>query len=238
VEKVFIYGDSILRGVVWSEESGRYVVSGGALGMEDIGAAYDLSIVNHSRFGCTAPRGAASVYRQLEAGQEGDLVVLEWGGNDSDFDWARVAETPEAEHNSFTPLHTFADTLRRAITFLRNKGMTVVLGNLPPVCSGRYLNWITRGGLSRDSILRFLGDENAIYRYQEQYSRQIDCIAAETACPLVDIRGAFLAQRKVESHYCIDGIHPNQAGQSLIKQAFLQALDRSPRFGGRKKLTV
>lgn len=80
--------------------------------------------------------------------------------------------------------------------------------------------WICRDGLSRENILHWLGDENAIYRYQEMYCRTIEEIAGEENADLVDLRGAFLSDRKLDAYLCEDGIHPNANGQNVIMRAF------------------
>ena len=106
---------------------------------------------------------------------------------------------------------------------LRAHGVRPVLSTLPPISSERYLNWITRDGLSKENILLWLGDENAIYRYQENYSRAIERLAGELGCMLVDLRSAFLEQRVLLPYLCEDGIHPNDAGQHLIGEVLAKA---------------
>ena len=46
-------------------------------------------------------------------------------------------------------------------------------------------------------------------------------VAQQLDCELFDLRDAFLAERDVASFLCVDGIHPNERGQSLIAQAAL-----------------
>ena len=65
-------------------------------------------------------------------------------------------------------------------------------------------------------VLHWLGDVGAIYRYQEMYSREVERIAQETGAPIIDIRGAFLEQRRLGDFMCEDGMHPNERGQHLI----------------------
>ena len=93
------------------------------------------------------------------------------------------------------------------------------------MCAERYLSWICRDGLSRDNILSWLGDTNAIYRYQERYSHAVEQLAEEYGAPLVDLRGAFLEKRQMEELYCVDGIHPNDQGQLLIRDTFARFIE-------------
>ena len=83
---------------------------------------------------------------------------------------------------------------------------------LLPVCAGRFFRWITRNGLNAGGILRWLGDVEAIYRYQERYSRALETLARDSGCLCVELRGALLQTRRLEPYYCDDGIHPRRGG--------------------------
>lgn len=215
---IMIFGDSILKGVVLDETGTGYRVSR-ALELETPGVAVE----NHSRFGCTSGKGFAVLDRCLERGERPESVLLGYGGNDADFNWAEIAAQPEAEHQSHTPLAQFAALYRAAIGRLKALGIRPTLITLPPVCAERYFRWITRTGLAADAIMRWLGDVEAIYRYQERYSRALEQIARETGCACVDLRGALLQQRHLEDFYCADGIHPNEAGQRVLSGVLREA---------------
>lgn len=222
--RVMVFGDSILKGVVLEEGQG-YRVSD-ALQLDKLGAAFGLTVENRSRFGCTTGKGMAMLDRCLERGDRPAAVVLGYGGNDADFDWAAVAAAPEAEHQSHTPLQQFAALYRAAIDKLTALQIKPVLITLPPVCAERYFHWITRAGLSAERILSWLGDVGAIYRYQERYSRTLESIARETGCPCIDLRGAMLQNRCLDGLYCLDGIHPNEAGQRILRETFAANLQQ------------
>lgn len=218
--KLLMCGDSILRGVVWSSEAGKYTTSK-AIGVSDIAQQVEIDIENRSHFGYTIENGAKQLFSRLEKGQACDIALLEFGGNDCDFNWQEVSDAPDAEHLPHIPIDEYERKYRDTIRQLKKRGIISVLCNLVPVCSGRYLSWISRGGLSKSNILSWLGDEHAIYRYQERYSRKVEQIAREEGCPLIDLRGSFLSQRQMEPFFCPDGIHPNEKGQALIHQSFL-----------------
>lgn len=218
-----IFGDSIMKGVQVQRETKRYwaedFLSAGALEKR-----FGISLMNCSRFGYTITRGNVLLSRQMEKGLDADYVVLEYGGNDADFDWKEVAQNPAGEHEPNTPLPVFLDTLSGMIDQLRRAGKRPVLTTLPPISSQRYLDWITQNGLSKERILEWLGDEGAIYRYQERYSNGIKMIAEQKKVELIDLRDAFLARRQLLPYLCIDGIHPNAEGQRLIREAFSEKL--------------
>lgn len=212
---VTVYGDSILRGVRFQE--GRYVIDHS---WEDrLAETYDLEINNRSRFGNTIQKAMPRIEQDSAARCEGEgsYALLELGGNDCDYDWAAVADAPEAEHLCKIPPEKFKESYRRAIRLLRESGRRVVLATLPPIHSELYLRFLCRNGLNRENIVRWLGDVEHIYRWQESYSGMVDALAREEEVPVIDLRGAFLRdRRRPEALLCADGIHPSAQGQSLI----------------------
>lgn len=226
IRNISVFGDSILRGVVLNDITKRYSVSD-SIGMDSIAQMYSIEVTNMSRFGCTAPRGYEYIRKYVAKGTPADAVLLELGGNDSDFNWQQIEENPAAEHNPNTPLDKFVEVYHKIIGCLRDNGITPVMTNLPPLCPERYLDWICRDGLDKGKILSWLGSASTIYRYQENYSRTVEQIAAETGCVCIDLRGAFLKNRRIEKFFCEDGIHPNTQGQGIIRSAFIQTLDNN-----------
>ena len=224
MDSIAVWGDSIARGVVYDEQRGRHTLlkeGGFALAAKEAG----LLLNSYARFGSTVQKGLETVKRSLERGEKSKTAILEFGGNDSDFDWAQVAKSPEKEHLPFTPAPLFESVYRNMIELVREKGIRPMLMNLPPVDAGRYLSFITRAGLSAQSILRWLGDVEVIHRFQEGYSAMIGKIAREEGCPLIDVRSAFEAL-EWKKLLCADGIHPNAEGQRVIGLVLTDALKR------------
>ena len=87
-----------------------------------------------------------------------------------------------------------------------------VLMTLPPIDAARYLDFICRGGADKGRILRWLGDCQMIYRYQELYSDTVAQVAAEQAVPLIPVRRAFLWDQNYCRMISADGIHLNMTG--------------------------
>ena len=221
---VTVYGDSILRGVRFQE--GRYVIDHSW--EERLAETFGLAITNRSRFGNTIQKAMPRIEKDSaeRCGGE-DWALLELGGNDCDYDWAAVAEAPDAEHLCKTPPETFREYYRRAIRLLRDSGRRVVLATLPPINSELYLRFLCRDGLNRENIVRWLGDVEHIYRWQESYSGMVDELAREEKTPVVDLRGAFLRDnRRPEALLCADGIHPSMQGQGIIFEALSDFLTR------------
>lgn len=225
MEAICIFGDSLSRGVVFDRIRERYAFLKDSF-VNLFCRKMRIRVINYAKFGCTIGKGNRLMDQHQAEIAGFDFTVLEFGGNDCDFDWARVAEAPEAEHLPKTPLDVFAATYAKLIDKTRAAGGNPVLLNLPPIHPKRYFSWVSRG-LNGDNILKWLGgSEEYIYRWHELYNMQVCQLAGEKQVPLIDIRSVFLAQKDYGAYLCVDGIHPNEAGHQLISQAIEAAVAR------------
>lgn len=217
--KIGIWGDSVLKGVVFDEARGAYKLLADGCA-EQAARVLHIPILNKSRFGCTIDKGMRQLERSLGEGLDCDLVLLEYGGNDCDFDWAEVSADPSLPHQPHTSLATFKETYREMIRMLRQHQIEPLLMSLPPIDGERYFEFIVSKGLDRQNILQFLGDVQKIYRHQESYSLAVTGLAASERCRYAPVREAFLAARDCPGLICADGIHPNERGHLLMQQVF------------------
>ncbi len=221
VSEILVMGDSVFKGVVFDAARQRYSLLKDSA-TQLLTGLLPLPLVNKSQMGRTAPEGLAWLLQQPRESLRGRAVVLEFGGNDCDLDWKAVAEHPEREHDAKTPAAQFTQALTEMVNHVRQCGGQPLLATLPPLDAGRYLNWITRDGLSKEKILQFLGQESRIYRWQEYYNALVLKVAAALCCDVVPVREAFLLNVKGEDVMCVDGIHPNAAGHRIIAEAAYQ----------------
>lgn len=213
MKKLEIYGDSILRGVMYSSESDRYDLCKKNR-FEDLNEL-GIETKNNSRMGATVARGEELLRRNLKPGADGTVVVFEYGGNDCDFKWEDVSANPDGTFQPNTPEDDYARTYRGMIRYARECGATPVVASLVPIDADKYMNWISRN-LNYKNILRWLGDVSMLSRWQEHYSRRAERLAYEEGCPLLDLRSAFLLTHDYKDMICADGIHPTQRGHALI----------------------
>lgn len=175
--------------------------------------------------GMTAEGGLEQIKCDISRGIVPKVAFVEFGGNDSDFDWKAINDEPDAEHLPKTPMPAYERTMRKIIETLKSHGTLVILATLPPIISERYFDFLVKkNGLRDENVLHWLGDKNHIYRFQERYSMKISEIAHECGCKLIDLREAFLDKWNTTTYYCSDGIHPNEKGQQLIGDTALAAL--------------
>lgn len=102
-----------------------------------------------------------------------DAALIEFGGNDCDYDWAQVAAHPEQDHQPKTPLPLFIAQLRDMIDLVRQKGMQPVMMTLPPLHAQRYFVSSPETACRGTGILRWLGDVQHIYRWHERYNAAV-----------------------------------------------------------------
>ncbi len=222
-QAICIWGDSIAKGVIFDHQRNRYAIAKENLGKQ-IAQVLGCSVTNLSKFGSTVTDGLARFEKQKESLPEWEAVLMNFGGNDSDFLWPEISAAPDELHKPKTSIDVFEQTYLKLIDSVKDRGITPMLLNLPPVDHARYFSWISRD-LNADNILKWLGGTSEfIYRWHEQYSIAVQKIAQSANVKLIDIRSAFLERRDYCDFLCADGIHPNEQGHSMISQIVLQQI--------------
>lgn len=215
-ETVVIWGDSLAKGVIWNEVRKRHGYS--KTTAADIASErLNLSIINRAKFGCTAPEGLEIMEREIDSGISCDTALIEFGGNDCNFDWKAISERPDDEHLPVTSPEEYMESMRSMVRHLLHQGIRPVLMTLPPIDAEKYFTFLVGDTLSRDNILCWLGDVQQIYRYQEMYSLLVEKIAREFSIRLLDLRSRCLLERNfLRDMLCEDGLHLNEAGQAFV----------------------
>lgn len=218
MKKIKIYGDSILKGVMYNDELKRYKL---------FGYRYEtllengFEVENNCKMGATVDEGFEIMKSTLGDCDENTVVILEYGGNDCNYDWAAVANNPNGEFLPNTPEEHFTETYLKLVNYARSKGAEVAICTLVPIDSERFMNWVTRG-LNYDNVLRWMGDINRISRWQEYYSTLAEKVARLANCKILDLRSIF--KGSMGNLLGIDGMHPSAEGHSIIRDAFQQKI--------------
>ena len=225
-EKIVLFGDSLGKGVTWNQQRGRYgraTVSAVQVVAERLG----LHIENRSRFGATAPQGLELLERDLANGLKADAAVIEFGGNDSNYDWRRISEAPGERHEPATLPEGYMAAMGEMIHRLRERGIRPIVMTLPPINAERYFHFLVGDRLNPENILSWLGDVQHIYRHQEMYSALAVQVAAEQNAQLLDLRTECLAIPDfVTRLLCVDGLHLNDEGQRFAGKAVIDLVRR------------
>jgi lysophospholipase L1-like esterase len=213
-----LYGDSILKGIQINPENNKYYVNNN-IDLKMLSEKYSIQIKNYSSFGCTVTKGKKLLKKMLETNFACDAIVMDYGGNDCDYNWKAISENPEGDFSPNTPIDLFVETYCEIIDTLKKKNILPILTTLPPLEPQRFFEWFCRD-LNKKNILMWLGEIKNIYYHQESYSKIIEKIALEKQVPLVDLRGEFLKLGNIKALLCEDGTHPNTLGQKVIATSF------------------
>ena len=220
IEKIDVWGDSILRGVVWDKESGRYVRLNQKCCVYGVEQELHIPIENHSRFGVTSEKGKRMMEKGIGKLTPGNVAVIEFGGNDVDFQWEEIAQAPDREHMPQTPPQQFRKNMEEMVKMARNQKVTPVMVTLPPIDAKRYFAWLSKGIEKKENILKWLGGVETIFKAHAAYDQIIREVACALRCHLVDVRKAFLDKGDYNRYLCLDGIHPNEEGHALMEGVF------------------
>jgi lysophospholipase L1-like esterase len=219
---IYLWGDSIGRGVVYDQERGRYCLAKGRC--EKLLQQQGVALENRARMGATVADGLADFLE--EEVPAGGVAVIEYGGNDCDLDWRAVAEQPKTFHDGKTPIDRFSALLCRFAACAREKGLKPVLVLPPPLYPERYFDWVCRG-LDREAVRDYLGDVGHIGRWHFCYVEAIRRAARETGSGLLDLYTPFMRAMNFPELICLDGIHPSEAGQELMAKEALRVLGKA-----------
>lgn len=222
VNSICVFGDSIIKGVVFDSIRGRYIFLKNSFA-NLFGLRTGIRVENYAKFGCTITAGKQIIEKHQAELPGFEYTVLEFGGNDCDYNWKAISERPDDIHIPNTPLDVFENLYSETIDNVTAAGSKPVLFSLPPLDARKYFSWLSRG-LNAENILHWLGDVEHIYRWQEMYNLTVMKLAAIKNVPLIDIRRAFLENKNYFNLYCEDGIHPNEDGHALISSVIRDSI--------------
>lgn len=219
--KYMISGDSISKGVILDEARNKYVL------LEDnyvslLQGKLKGAVRNTARFGNTLIKGMSNLKKDVLKDKP-NIVLIEYGGNDCDFNWNEIADNPDGDHSPKTDFNMFEKMLTEAIHFLKSQQITPILMSLPPLNADNYFKWVSKNNPEAEkNILKWLGSVTKIYWWQERYNSTILKVSEMTKTKYIDVRGAFLEHPDYTEFLCSDGIHPNRAGHKIICDKVLE----------------
>ena len=218
IEKVLVVGDSITRGVVYDEDKGRYIFLKECF-VNLVSKKLSCDVKNVSKYGATVEHGIVTLDKYL-AEYQPDVVLIEFGGNDSDYDWTDVEKNPEIDHQPRVLFERYIEVISDMVNEIRSAGKLSVLCTPPPVDDARYFEWFTKGDeKAKNNVLKWLKNVSRIHWQQEKYSAGVSALAEKLGTHLIDIRREILTKSQIFSELmCRDGIHPNIKGHAVIAE--------------------
>ncbi|MEI0739330.1 SGNH/GDSL hydrolase family protein [Paenibacillus sp. JTLBN-2024] len=140
--KYIVSGDSISKGVIYDEVRNKYVI------LEDnyvslLQNKLKGAVRNTARFGNTLLKGISNLKRDVMK-EKPNIVLIEYGGNDCDYNWNEIAKDPGREHHPKTDFHTFEKVLMETVNDLKSQQIIPILMSLPPLNADNYFKWVTQ----------------------------------------------------------------------------------------------
>lgn len=226
--KLVALGDSIMKGVLLQSvgDSSRYSLADKSI-LDRCAEMLGAEGVNLGKMGCTIEAGERILDRFVDKFKGAKYVLLEYGGNDSDYDWQAIAQAPCSEHQAKTPIEVFEHVYERVVNKVKELGAIPLVLSLPPMDAQQYFNFFSNGWTQdcKDNVLRWLGGStNTIMSGHELYNLATMRVAQRTGAVWVDVTSGLLKDHNFRAYLCDDGIHPNENGQRKMAEAVLSAI--------------
>lgn len=225
MSEICAFGDSVLKGIII--ENDKYKVSKNRFSniCENV---LDIVIDNKAKFGSTISVGEKSFERNIEIlnNPNVEFVVLEFGGNDCDFNWKEISSNPNIEHYPNIEINEFVKIYTEIIQIIKNKNKKPVLLSLPPIDAQRYIDRVSKG-LNKENILKWMKhNPYFLTNWHERYNIEVFKLAINNNISIIDITSKFLEQKNYSLFLCEDGIHPNEEGHKLIAESIYEHIEK------------
>ncbi|MDY0210886.1 MAG: SGNH/GDSL hydrolase family protein [Acholeplasma sp.] len=211
MNKITIIGDSLLKGVVYDETIHRHKVLKNS-GINQL-VTNGFEIDNMAKFGLTIDKASKLIKEEVLS--KNQKVLIEIGGNDCDYNWDDVSLDPYKPHQTKTPLSQFETSLEALISYLLERDVQPVLVSIPPLDDRLFFDFISKNR-DKNSIMAFLGETKKIYYHQQQYNDVIKKVSDKYQTAYIPLRETIESFGNLKSLYCLDGMHLNELGQTII----------------------
>ena len=230
--KIICFGDSITRGVTYIKGRLRIIKNNYPNILQELFGGHEVEpvqVVNKGVFNDNSQQLLERLEKDVLA-EHPSIVLIGIGGNDCNFRWTEVAESPKETHSPTVPLQDYIDNIRSLITSVKKEGITPILLALPPLDPVRYYDYTAK--LSSTKISEWICKVGGIEHWHGMYNRTLKKTAKELGVMLIDIRTAMKRAGDLSELISDDGIHPTEAGyQAIAHEVYYSLL---PSIKGKK----
>ncbi len=225
MESFNVFGDSILKGVRSDSSSRRFLVNDN-LGLGSVAGRAGLSLRNFSKFGCTITK-AWNYVQKMFTRIDSDIVLMNFGLSDCNFNWDAISADPNADHLPNTSLDDFIKTYNNMIDYVLERRSLPVVSTLLPVQETRYIEHVCSvKGLDKKNVETWVESRpSSLSDHQKIYSDAVADMAHFRGIPLIDLRSAFESKGRASALIGPDGIHPNSRGRKVMTGCFEAFMD-------------
>lgn len=222
--KIVVFGDSILKGVITTPETTSLfdVTENNSLSLAQKELNFELD--NRSIYGNIISKAQSKFNKWLEKDGTADICIIEFGDNDSDYDWTQIDQNPEGNFSKKTTEEDFVRILDEMVKACKARKIIPLLATAPALVPERWINTISKN-LNKENILKFLNNDiNQLLKNQEDYANLLLKYAKENDIICVDFRNQLLKETNYGDLICIDGIHPNEKGYKIMSKIWIEKL--------------
>ncbi len=224
---LILLGDSNSKGII-TNNSRLSIAKVTAAGL--VANHFKYPLTNLSYFGQTLAKvcGRGFFDKVVAKKQEGgrNLVVINLGSNDADYNWLDVEALGGTNHTPRTLPHEFEASYIDFIRLLRNSGFEVRICTLLPLVSERYFDSTLVNLCSEDKILELLdGNKNNLIHHQEIFNNIIKEISHKEQVPVINLREMVLSTPNWHDLYGEDGIHLTESGQEFMANKVISSFN-------------
>lgn len=153
-----------------------------------------------------------------------NLVVINLGSNDADYNWTDVGLNKNSSHGPRTLPADFKQYYTDLVNELRENGFEVMACSLLPIVSKQYFDNILNYMSDKKILMKLLdGDKNNLMVRQEIFNDIILDVSQKMSVPVLDLRNMMLRQPRWQKLYCYDGIHLTEKGQKFMAKEVIKA---------------
>ena len=117
-----MFGDSVLKGVLYSAETERY-----SLIKREAPLGGSVFVKNTAHMGYTVEKGIISLEKRLCAIGSETVSIFNFGGNDCAYDWKKISNDPTAEHSPAVTPERFVNVYTEMLKKARSSGSRVAV---------------------------------------------------------------------------------------------------------------
>lgn len=220
MKKIAVFGDSILKGAVTGLTDHLFdILPENSLTIAQKKLGFEL--FNDSVFGSIITKTQRRLNKFFEKGEKADFVILESGGNDSDYDWnVLAASDSEIPLQPRTPLSDYLRVWEEMVQTVKSNGAVPIVMTTPSLVADRWYRHVTRAldEKGKSKVDAFLGEcpVDTISKLHETYNLNLMEFCRSNNVFFVDMRKALLDTEHYRDLMCQDGIHPNQMGYEFM----------------------
>jgi hypothetical protein len=96
MKNLLILGDSISKGILFDSIKEKYMLYNDSF-VKKIYRLYPENVISKTQFGATIRHAYKYINEKVKI-SEFDYIIMEYGGNDCDFNWNEIADNPYKEH--------------------------------------------------------------------------------------------------------------------------------------------